>query len=552
MSPKARVFASPGQKGNMSSPKDRISLRGSVRAPLPGAHAVGAANPDQPIEVTVLLRPRTAKQSLKLEELGARPPRERKHLTREELGSNSGAAPQDIASIEAFAHDYQLAVVEANAAERRVVLSGTVANFSKAFDVELKRYEHPGGSYRGRTGSVHLPTDIADIVQGVFGLDDRPQAKAHFQKRNRTGVRALTPDTSFTPTQLANLYSFPPDADGSGQCIALIELGGGYQTRDLNAYFDKLSVPHPTVSAVSVDGGHNSPGGDADGEVMLDIEVAGALAPKSKVVVYFAPNTDRGFLDAILKAVHDTRHKPSVISISWGGPESQWTEQAMQAFDQTFQDAGAIGVTVCCAAGDNGSTDGVTDGLQHVDFPASSPFALACGGTHLQASGNKISSETVWNDGPNSASGGGISDFFDPPIWQKDANVPPSNNPGGRKGRGVPDVAGDADPNTGYSVIVDGQEQVIGGTSAVAPLWAGLIARINQDLGASVGYLNPLLYAQLSSDLHDITQGDNGVYIAARGWDPCTGWGSPDGGKLLSSIGSKPAARAAGKGQKVA
>ena len=301
-----------------------------------------------------------------------------------------------------------------------------------------------------------------------------------------------------------------------------------------------------------MDGGHNQPGSDADGEVMLDIEVAGGLAPKSKVVVYFAPNTDQGFLDAIVTAVHDKRHKPSVISISWGGPESQWTDQALRAYDQAFQDAAALGVTVCCAAGDNGSTDGVGDGLQHVDFPASSPFALACGGTRLQGSGSTISSETVWNDGPDSASGGGISDFFDLPSWQAGAKVPPSKNPGGRVGRGVPDVAGDADPETGYFVIVDGQEAVIGGTSAVAPLWAGLIARLNQKLGATVGYLNPLLYSQLRSDLHDITQGDIGAYIAAKGWDPCTGWGSPDGGKLLTDIGPKPAAKATGKGQRVA
>jgi kumamolisin len=537
----------------MSDPKDRIPLRGSVRAPLPGARAVGAANPDESITVTVMLRPRSSTQPSNLEEMGARSPRERQHMTREQLEAASGADPQEIASIEAFAHQHQLSVADASAAERRVVLSGTVANFSKAFDVELKRYEHTGGSYRGRTCSVHLPTEIANIVQGVFGLDDRPQAKAHFQRRKRAvGIRALTPSTSFTPTQLAELYSFPPDADGTGQCIALIELGGGYQSRDLKTYFNKLNLPHPKVSAVSVDGGHNQPGSDADGEVMLDIEVAGGLAPMSKVVVYFAPNTDQGFLDAIVTAVHDNRHKPSVISISWGGPESQWTDQALQAYDQAFQDAAALGVTVCCAAGDNGSTDGVGDGLQHVDFPASSPFALACGGTRLQGSGSTISSETVWNDGPNSASGGGISDFFDLPSWQTGAKVPPSKNPGGRIGRGVPDVAGDADPETGYFVIVDGQEEVIGGTSAVAPLWAGLIARFNQKLGASVGYLNPLLYSQLRSDLHDITQGDIGAYIAAKGWDPCTGWGSPDGGKLLTDIGPKPAAKATGKGQRVA
>jgi kumamolisin len=537
----------------MSSPKDRISLRGSVRAPLPGARAVGAANPDEPIEVTIMLRSRNPQTSASLDELGTRSPRERQHLTREQLETTRGADPKDIASIEAFAHDHQLAVAEADAAQRRVVLSGTVANFSKAFDVELKRYEHPGGSYRGRTGPVQLPADIADIVQGVFGLDDRPQAKAHFQRRKASpGIRALTPDTSYTPTQLANLYAFPPDADGTGQCIALIELGGGYRSRDLKTYFNQLNLPHPTVSAVAVDGGHNSPGSDADGEVMLDIEVAGALAPKSKVVVYFAPNTDQGFLDAVTKAVHDKTHKPSVVSISWGGPESSWTGQAMQAFDQAFQDAAALGVTICCASGDNGSTDGVTDGLQHVDFPASSPFALACGGTRLQTSGSTISSETVWDDSADSASGGGISDVFDLPTWQAGANVPVSKNSDHRKGRGVPDVAGDADPNTGYSVIVDGQETVIGGTSAVAPLWAGLIARLNQKLGSSVGYLNPLLYAQLSPDLNDITQGNNGAYTAREGWDPCTGWGSPNGGKLLASLGPKASARATGKSQRVA
>ncbi|PYX38513.1 MAG: peptidase S53 [Acidobacteria bacterium] len=538
----------------MSSPKDRIPVPGSERAPLPGARAVGAANPDESIQVTVLLRPRAAKDAPNIELLASRMPQERQHMTREDLGKNRGADPQDIAKIEAFAHDHRLAVVEANPAERRVVLSGTVASFNQAFDVDLQRFEHPQGSYRGRTGPVHIPADIADIVQGVFGLDNRPQAKAHFQRTRRPrGLGARTAGTSFTPTQIADLYNFP-SGDGTGQCIALIELGGGYRPRDLKTYFDQLGLPHPTVRAVSVDGGHNHPGSDADGEVMLDIEVAAGVAPKSKVIVYFAPNTDQGFLDAIIKAVHDKQHNPSVISISWGGPESAWTTQALQAFDQAFQDAAAVGVTVCCAAGDNGSTDGVNDGLQHVDFPASSPFALACGGTSLQASGKTISSETVWDDAPTSATGGGISDFFPLPGWQSGTNVPSSANPDHHKGRGLPDIAGDADPNTGYAVIVDGQQEVIGGTSAVAPLWAGLIARINQQLGNTLGYLNPLLYGPLSQSgaLHDITQGNNGTYTAGIGWDPCTGWGTPDGTRLLSALTPKAAAKAAGKGSKVA
>jgi kumamolisin len=213
----------------------------------------------------------------------------------------------------------------------------------------------------------------------------------------------------------------------------------------------------------------------------------------------------------------------------------------MQAMDQAFQAAAAMGVTVCVASGDNGSADSVTDGLAHVDFPASSPYALGCGGTRLEAANNQPTSETVWNESANSATGGGISDFFDLPTWQANAKVPPSVNANHRVGRGVPDVAGDADPQTGYSVYVDGQSAVFGGTSAVAPLWAGLIALINQQRGQSVGYLNPTLYqnyAQLvqANALRDVTTGNNGAYSAAPGWDACSGVGTPDGTKLRDAL----------------
>jgi kumamolisin len=282
---------------------------------------------------------------------------------------------------------------------------------------------------------------------------------------------------------------------------------------------------------------------------MLDIEVAGAVAPEARIVVYFAPNTDAGFLDAIATAIHDASNHPSVISISWGGPEAAWTTQAMQAMDQAFQDAAALGVTVCCAAGDDGSSDirdpQQDDGRLHADFPASSPYALACGGTRLQGSGSTISSEVAWNEGRNGgATGGGVSDVFPLPSWQASAHVPPSGNPGRHTGRGLPDVAGDADPVTGYVIQVDGQQGIIGGTSAVAPLWAGLVALINQRLGHAVGYLNPILYRlpATAGAFHGITTGNNditghhGPYPAGPGWDACTGWGSPDGAKLLQAL----------------
>ncbi|MDH5339735.1 MAG: S53 family peptidase, partial [Rubrivivax sp.] len=332
---------------------------------------------------------------------------------------------------------------------------------------------------------------------------------------------------------------FPTGLDGSGECIGIIELGGGYRPSDLSAYFSSLGLAAPKVKVVHVDHGRNHPtnASSADGEVMLDIEVAGAIAPKATLAVYFAPNTDQGFLDAITTAVHDDVHKPSVISISWGSAESNWTAQAMTQFDQAFQAAAAMGVTICAAAGDNGSGDGQADGLPHVDFPASSPHVLGCGGTRLLASGSSIKSETVWNEGAGGATGGGVSGFFPPPAYQSGAQVP-SIAGTHHAGRGVPDVAGDADPVTGYQVLVDGQQLVFGGTSAVAPLWAGLVALMNQQLGHPVGFLNPLLYGSLTGKglLHDIKTGSNGAYAARPGWDPCTGWGSPDGAKLLNAL----------------
>jgi kumamolisin len=342
---------------------------------------------------------------------------------------------------------------------------------------------------------------------------------------------------SFDAPQLATIYSFPTGVNGAGQTIAILELGGGYTAADLDAYFSRLGLATPQVTAVSVDGGQNQPGGPADGEVELDIEVAGSIAPGAHIAVYFAPNTDRGFLDALSKAVHDTVRNPSVISISWGGAEASWSQQAMSALDSVMQDAAALAVTVCCASGDAGSSDSVTDGLAHCDFPASSPHALACGGTKLEATGGSLVSETVWNEPTDGATGGGISDVFALPAYQTNAGVPPSANPSGRVGRGVPDVAGDADPATGYNVTVDGRPMVIGGTSAVAPLWAGLIALCNQALGRSAGFIHPMIYRPAAhSGFHDITSGNNGAYTARSGWDACTGWGSPVGTALLEAL----------------
>jgi kumamolisin len=528
-------------------PTNRKIIDGSDRAlPLHGARAVGPVPADERFEVTVRVRRKAALASSEANGFHMdQAPGKRNYLTREHYVANYGADLADLAKVEAFAKDNNLVVVESSPARRSVFLSGTAANFAKAFGTTIEQYEHDGGTYRGRTGTLTIPADLEPIVEGVFGIDNRPVAKPHFQRpKMRPGIglqNHAAGNGSFTAPELAKLYNFPTGLDGSGQCIAIIELGGGYRTADIKTYFRELSLPVPHVTTVRVDGGNNQPStpDGADGEVMLDIEVAAAIAPKARIAVYFAPNTDKGFLDAITRAIHDTTNRPSVISISWGGPESNWTAQAMKSYDQAFQTAAALGVTVCCASGDNGSGDGVGDGKAHVDFPASSPFALACGGTKLTANGGKISSEVVWNESSDSATGGGISDFFPVPAYQSATGIPVSANPGGNKGRGVPDVAGDADPASGYHVRVDGQEFVIGGTSAVAPLWAGLIALMNQKLSHPVGFLNPLIYGSLvgTGCFQDITVGSNGDYAAKTGWDACTGWGSPNGMNLLKALG---------------
>jgi kumamolisin len=510
---------------------ERIALPGSERSHPANAAQIGTPNPTDFIDVTLTVRRR------------AKLPHHRKHvISREEFAAEYGADPADIKKVEAFARLYDLTIMEVSLARRSVRLGGTVAHMNEAFATQLLVFQSPNGRFRGRVGTLYVPATLEHVVEGVFGLDARPQARSRFRRRFFTKPLAAG-DTSYTPNQVSALYDYPAGT-GAGQTIGIIELGGGFSSSDLTTYFSNLGFSTtPSVTAVSVDGATNQPAGDpnsADGEVLLDIEVIGSIVPAANIVVYFAPNTDQGFLDAITTAVHDTMNNPSVISISWGGPESTWTSQSLTSYDQAFQDAGMLGVTVCVAAGDGGSDDGVGDGMGHVDFPASSPNALACGGTRLESSNRTITNEVVWNDGASGgATGGGVSEVFPLPSYQANAGVPPSVNSSNFVGRGVPDVSGDADPATGYQILVDGTSGVFGGTSAVAPLWSALIALINAATGKPAGFLNPALYSTAggTAAFHDITSGTNGAYQAGPGWDPCTGWGSPDGNQLLQVLG---------------
>jgi kumamolisin len=496
----------------------------ATRARAP-AHAgfLGPHTDTAPLEVTVVLRRRPGATWAP-----ASWP-QRAAMPRAQFAQQCGADPADLESLRRFARTRGLTETGADAARRVLHLRATPQQLASAFAVRFGRYQLTDG--RGPFIGCEPAPSLPPEAIAVLGLDRRPVARPHFRLPRTTPARA------YTPLEVGVLYEFPPGTDGSGQGVAIIELGGGFRASDLAHYFQGLGLATaPTVSAVAVAGGANTPGGDADAEVLLDIEVIGALAPAAALAVYFAPNTDQGFYEAISQAAHDAQRRNTVMSISWGGPEDSWSSSARAAMQSALEDAVALGVSVTVACGDSGSSDGESGSAPHVDFPASSPAALACGGTRLIGSGTAIASEVVWNDMATGegATGGGVSAQFPLPAWQTSAAVP--QGPDGHAGRGVPDVAGNADPQTGYQVYIDGKSQVIGGTSAVAPLWAGLVARLNQKLGGSLADAHAAFYGAGARAFRDITSGNNGAYRATPGWDACTGLGSPRGTELLAAL----------------
>jgi kumamolisin len=535
-------------------PDPLVPLSGSERSELPGAQPAAAPLDDsQVITVTVMLRRKAAVPAALVQGPET--------ISATQLGDRYGADPDDAQLVAEVLGDYGLTVTEFHLPSRRLKVSGTIAAMQSAFGTTLSAVSspHPDGSghvqHRYRTGSLSVPSRLSGIITAVVGLDDRPAARPQFRRPPAFGSRAEPEDGTggidpavkagpLTAPQVASFYQFPAGTDGTGQTVAIIELGGGFMQSDLSTYFSGLGLAVPSVTAVGVDGSANTPGQDADGEVELDIQVVGGVAPGAAQVVYFGPNTDQGFIDAISDAVH-AAPTPIAVSISWGMSEDQWSQQSRTAMDSVFADAAALGVTVTVAAGDNGASDDPSGQTSvHCDFPASSPNALACGGTKLvgNTTSYAISSEVVWNElsSNEGAGGGGVSDTFPMPAYQQSAGVPASAN-GGGSGRGVPDVAGNADPVTGYLVVVDGKQQPIGGTSAVAPLWAGLIARLAQATGKRFGLFQSLLYNGVTAGVaapgfNDIVSGSNGAYNAGPGWDACTGLGSPDGTALLARL----------------
>ena len=516
-----------------------VLLPGSERGALPGAEPTGTVDASERIEVTLVTRRRA---ELRRDASGA-PVR----LSRAELEQRHGTDPADLDLVASTLARFGLEVTSRDPGSRRVTGAGPASAMTAAFGAELSLVSSPapGGrqvTHRYREGALRIPAELDGIVVAVLGLDNRPQARSQARFADHAAAAA---GTSYTPPQVAEIYQFPAGTDGTGQTLGIIELGGGFSATDLDNYFSGLGLATPSVTAQGVDGASNvadqDPNG-ADGEVLLDIEVAGSVAPGAAQVVYFAPNTDQGFIDAVTTAVHASP-TPVAVSISWGQSEDSWTAQARSALDAAIADGVALGVTVCVAAGDNGSSDGVSGGQPHVDFPASSPHALACGGTSLQAdpATGVISSETVWNDGSGGgASGGGVSDTFALPslagqrgrAGQRRRQYRPRRARRGGQRRSRHRLPGARGRPGDGGRRHQRRRPAVGG----ADLPDGPGHRRHRSGWSRRPCTPASAAAQPAPGFRDITSGSNGAYSAGPGWDACTGLGSPNGTALLGRL----------------
>jgi kumamolisin len=533
-----------------------VLLAGSMRQVRSGAKVMGAAGPEEWVEAVIKVRRRKP-----LPALEGRPDRT---ITREQLEAEYGADPADVESVKSVMVGFGLTILKEDIISCSIRVGASLDQIEAAFDVKLFHYSHPDGNYRGRKGNLHIPAQLAEIVTGVFGLDNRKMVKRRPLRRKilspGMAKQAAASRSWFYPAELATIYSFP-EGNGQGQTVGILEFGGGYFPDDLATFCQNAGVSVPSVKAISVNNTSTNQKDGAEGEVMLDVEVIAGVCPAAAIVVYFSTFDEGGWVDAIDSAVHDKTNPLTVLSVSWGYAEDApggWSDGAIDAINDTLKAAALLGVTICVAAGDDGSDDQVGDGHAHVDFPSSSPYVLGVGGTTLRKKTGGGVTETAWKDGDGlrqdngGSTGGGVSVHFPRPDWQKVAVV--SVNPGSISGRVVPDVSADASANTGYWTVVDGQGGASGGTSAAAPLWAALIARINASLGKAgvAGYLTPLLYQAVaggvaggatlgSTGCRDITSGDNktasiGGYTAGAGYDAVTGWGVPLGTALLDGL----------------
>ncbi len=493
---------------------------------VPKAFCMGDIDPHTEIELSLKLKNEKSLDEAVVSGL---------RLSIEEFELEYGLPESQIAKFTLFAQLFGFTILDIDKVSRIAKLKGSLCLCKVAFGVTLHLYrDHWGRTFRARTGRLYIPAIMADSIEGIYGLDERDQISSRSKTihSNYWHNRFSSRSKGYTGRMVAELYRFPLNYTGAKQTIGFIQLGGGYRQTDIDQYFADNCMKAPQVFAKYTSNVANTPSlcSVADNEIAMDLQIAGSVAPDAKHVVYFAPNSSKGFMDVIAAAIFDKEHRPSVLCICWGATEMRWNSQLMNAINDYFKIACILGITVCVASGDAGSSNGVRDGKVHVDFPASSPYVLSCGGTKLITLEKRILSEVVWNESEYAATGGGISEHFPVPFYQQGANVPASKNRNQFNGRGVPDIAGHASMQSGYRILVNGRYVLLGGTSAASALYAGLIAILNEQRGIPHGFINPTLYAN-PQIFRKITYGNNITtstrlgYSAASGWNACTGLG---------------------------
>lgn len=584
----------------------------------------GKPSREERLRVTLILHPEHLVGDhpaiVKLQNLRRRAILGRPYIETRELEQLNSPAPHHITAVERFARSHDLKILEVSQARHDVVLEGSVAALEQAFGVGLEHFSHATGSYRGHHDDLTVPQELEGVLRGVIGLNDRPSFRWHVQLPRVT-------EHGYSPLDLADHYRFPKQLDGRGERIAILAFNGrdkddrqrdvtsGFYREDMNEYFrDILKIPTPEITTYSVQDETNQPlkrsvlrrmtedfndladtpeklrerydpitlaNGAATLEATIDVQIAAALAPGAAIEVLFAPNTAQGYYDAIHAALGlpvagsrvrkldgpgpESLRRPTVVSISWGKAERS-LDPEIDLIDAALNRAHRLGVTVCCSSGDYGSIDSPRPdvGEASVNYPASSKYALACGGTNIVHGKNGTVSEVVWNSaerGIHQASGGGVSGRVSRPRYQRSAEVPRNSDVNGKvwmsprltgdevtrfSGRGVPDVAAYADAVPGYQTLLGGVRTAIGGTSAATPLWAALIARLAQGLGQPIGWLNRHLYGpsyraaldKVRTGNNRIAPGEAASFAVGDGdrWDGCCGLGTPNGEALLEAL----------------
>ncbi|MET8622412.1 protease pro-enzyme activation domain-containing protein [Kitasatospora sp. NPDC004669] len=520
----------------------RVALPNTVNPAVAHSEKKGDVPAEQQISVAVSLKLRNADALDRFLTAVTTPgsPQFGKYLTPEQFTAQFGPTQQDVDQVKAYLAAQGLTVADVSANRQVVTAHGTTAQISQAFGTHESSYVDPQlqRAFFANDAAASIPADLASVVQGVSGLDNHAVRKNRIAKPNSVTPNAATSTPSgLSPAQYDGAYNLnKTGADGTGTTVALWEFDG-YKSSDLTTYDSQYGLTGPAVSTVSVDGAnYDSAPGQGMGEVELDSEIVRGAAPKATQLIYEAPNSDQGEIDMANKIVAD--NKASVISISWGSCEPDTTAASMTAVDNAFKQAAAQGISIFSASGDDGSRDCTrsTSGstVKAVDFPASSPHQTGVGGTNLKVtSGNAYSSESAW-----STAGGGVSTVFSKPSWQTGTGVNGTM-------RTVPDVASNADPQSGFAIYTGGAWQVYGGTSAAAPLWSGYAAQFNQKAKAAgqpvLGEASPRLYAVANSSsygstFHDVTTGANQDFSAKAGYDQVTGWGSPVADALTTAL----------------